>query len=83
MLVATSVYLKYKDLPAVKAAFAMIQYTVFAMIVAVAIQLVDKTHIFELKHIGIIVISFLLFTVTRVHPAFIIISAGLLGAIIR
>ena len=83
MLVATSVYLKYKDLPAVKAAFAMIQYTIFAMIVAVAIQLVDKTHIFELKHIGIIVISFLLFTVTRVHPAFIIISAGLLGAIIR
>jgi len=53
------------------------------MIIAVAFQLVDKTHIFELKHIGIIVISFLLFTVTRVHPAFIIISAGLLGAIIR
>ena len=46
------------------------------------LRLVDKTHIFELKHIGIIVISFLLFTFTRVHPAFIIVSAGLLGAII-
>ena len=53
-----------------------------AMIIAVAFQLADKTHIFELKHIGIIVISFLLFTFTRVHPAFIIVSAGLLGAII-
>ena len=82
ILVVTCLYLKYKDLPIVKAAFTMIQYVVFAMIIAVAFQLVDKTHIFELKHIGIIAISFLLFTFTRVHPAFIIVSAGLLGAII-
>jgi len=83
ILFATYVYLKYKDLPAVKAAFTMIQYAVFAMIIAVAVQLVDKTHVFELKYIGVVVISFLLFIFTRVHPAFIIISAGLLGAIIR
>jgi chromate transporter len=47
MLVATSVYLKYKDLPAVKAAFAIIQYTIVVMIIAVAIQLVDKTYTLE------------------------------------
>jgi len=83
ILGATYFYLKYKDLPTVKAAFTMIQYAVFAMIIAVAVQLVDKTHVFELKYIGVIVISFLLFIFTRVHPAFIIISAGLLGAVIR
>jgi chromate transport protein ChrA len=51
------------------------------MIIAVAIQLVDKTCVFEFKYIGIIVVSFLLFTFTRVHPVFII-TADLLGAAI-
>lgn len=83
IIFATYIYSKYKDFPAFKAAFTMIQYAVFAMIIAVAVQLVDRTHIFELKHISIIAASFLLFAFTRVPPAFIIISAGLLGAMIK
>ena len=82
ILIATFLYSKYKDVTSVKAAFTMIQYAVFAMIIAVAIQLVDKKHVFEIKHIAIIIASFLLFTLTKLHPAFIIIGVGCLGAIL-
>jgi chromate transport protein ChrA len=67
----------------VKAAFSMIQYTVFAMIIVAAVQLVDKSNVFQLKHVAVIIISALLFMFTKTHPAFIIVGAGLLGAIIR
>jgi len=82
ILIATFFYSKYKDVTSIKAAFAMIQYAVFAMIIAVAIQLVDKEHVFEIKHIAVIIASFLLFTLTKLHPAFIIITVGCLGAIL-
>ena len=36
-----------------------------------------------LKYIAVITASFVLFFLTRIHPAFIIIGAGLLGAIFR
>ena len=83
ILLATYLYSKYKDLSAVKSAFIMVQYAVFAMIIAVALQLVDKKHVFEPKHIAVIIASFLLFFLTRIHPAFIIIGAGMLGIILR
>ena len=83
IFVVTLVYSKYKDLASVKSAFTMVRYTVFAMIIAVAIQLVDKKHIFEFKHVAVIIVSFLLFMLTKIHPAFIIVCAGLLGALIK
>ncbi len=83
ILLATYVYSKYRDIPMVKAAFSMIQYTVFAMIIVAAVQLVDKSNVFQLKHVAVIIISALLFMFTKTHPAFIIVGAGLLGAIIR
>ena len=61
----------------------MVQYAVFAMLIAVAIQLVDKSQIFQLKHILIIIASFGLFFYVKVHPAFIIVAAGILGAAIK
>jgi chromate transport protein ChrA len=69
--------------PFVKAGFKMVQYAIFAMIIAVAIQVVDKSQIFQLKYLFVIIASFALFFLTKLHPAFVIIGAGLLGAIIR
>lgn len=83
ILLATYFYSKYKDLPVIEAAFTMVQYAVFAMIIAVAIQLVDKTHVLELKYLTVIAISFVLFAFTKAHPAFIILGAAVFGALIR
>ncbi len=60
----------------------MVHYAIFAMIIAVAIQLVDKTQVFQLKYLLVVVASFVLFFLTKIHPAFIIIGAGLLGAML-
>jgi len=80
---ASLLYAKYKDIPFIKAGMETIRYAVFAMIIAVAIQLVDKSHIFQLKHIIVIVGSLALFLFTKLHPAVIIIAAGALGAILK
>ena len=82
IMLASLLYSKYKDVPFIKSGLKMVQYAVFAMIVAVAIQLVDKTQIFQLKYLFVIVASFVLFILTKAHPAFIIIGAGLFGALI-
>ncbi len=82
-MLAVLLYSKYKSVAFVKGGLEMIRYAVFAMIIAVAIQLVDKEHIFELRHIAVIVVSFVLFLFTKTHPAFIILGAGILGAIAK
>jgi len=82
IMLATLVYSKYKDVPFIKGGLETIQYAVFAMIIAVAIQLVDKGQVFQLKYLFVIAVSFALFVLTKVHPAFIIIGAGLFGAMI-
>lgn len=83
LIIASSLYIKYKALPEVKGAFNFIQLAMFAMIVAVAFQLVNLNHLLQLKNLSIIIISFILFMSTRIHPAFIIILAGILGAIFK
>ncbi len=83
VMLASLLYSRYKDIPFVKAGLEMIQYAVFAMIIAVAVQLVDKSHIFQLKYVVIIAGTFALFLCTKLHPALIIIGVGVLGAILR
>ena len=83
VMLASLLYSRYKDIPFVKAGLEMVQYAVFAMIIAVAVQLVDKSHIFQLKYMVIIVGTFALFLCTKLHPALIIIGVGALGAILR
>jgi chromate transporter len=82
IILASLVYSKYKDVPFVKASFKMVQYAIFAMIIAVAIQVVDKSQIFQLKYLLVIIASFALFFLTKLHPAYVIIGAGLLGAML-
>ena len=83
VIVASLLYSRFKNVTFVKASLDMIQYAVFAMIIAVAFQTVDKSQIFQLGHIIVIIASFGLFFYAKVNPAFIIVAAGILGAVFR
>jgi chromate transporter len=83
VVLASWFYARYKNVPFVKAGLEMVQYAVFAMIIAVAVQLVDKSGVFQLKSLLVVAGAFLLCTFTRTHPAVIIIGAGLLGAVLK
>jgi chromate transporter len=83
MMVASLAYSRYKGVPSIRAAFEMVQYAVFAMILAAAIRLVDTSHFLQLKYLSVIAVSFVLFTLTKVHPALIIIGAALYGGLIK
>ena len=80
---ASIFYLKYKNLPVVKGAFSMIQLAVFAMIIAVAFQAVSLDKLTQFKNLIVVLVSFILFFCTKIHPALIIISAGIAGAFLR
>lgn len=81
--IAFVVYTKYKHLSSVKAAFNAVEFAMCALIIAVAFQLVDVNQLIHLKNLGILIISFVLFIYTKVHPAIIIILAGITGIILR
>jgi chromate transporter len=83
ILFAARLYLKYKDIPAVRSAFTMAQYAVFAMILAVAIQLVNKSQLLEFKHLAVVAAAFSLFLFTRIHPVFVIFAAAAFGVLLR
>lgn len=79
IILASSFYAKYKNLPSVKGAFNAIQIAVFAMIMAVAFRLININQLLELKTLLIVVISFSLFMYTKIHPALIIVASGVIG----
>jgi len=83
ILLATYLYSRYKSRPAIEAGFTMVQYAIFAMIIAVAFQLVDRSRLAEPKYLIVAVASFALFAFTRINPALIIIGAGVTGALLR
>jgi chromate transporter len=82
MVLISLVYSKFRDIPVVKAGLEMARYAVIAMIIAIAIKLVDKSNIVQLKYVVIVGASFALFTLTKIHPAFIIIGAAIYGGLI-
>lgn len=83
IIFASSLYTRYKDLPSVQGAFNVVQLVMFAMILAVAFQLVSSSQLLSLRNLLIIAVSFLIFSFTKLHPAIIIISAALLGAFLK
>lgn len=83
VVIASVFYTKYKNLPSVTGAFNMIQLAVFSMLIAVAFQLINVSQLLQLKNLLIILVSFILFVYTKIHPALIIIGAGMLGAVLR
>jgi chromate transporter len=83
MILASLVYAKYRDIPFVKAGLEMVRYAVFAMIIAIAIHLLDRSQAIQLKYLIVIVVSFALFTLTKLHPAIIITGAALYGGLLE
>ena len=83
MLLVSLFYAKYRDIPFIKGGLEMVRYAVLAMIIAIAIRLVDRNQVVQLKYIIVIVVSFALFTLTKVHPALIITSAALYGGVLK
>ena len=83
VIFATAFYTRYKNAPAFKGAFEAIRFCVFAMIIAVAFQVVDMRNLMQVKGILIVVLSFAIFIFTKIHPAIIIILSGILGVFWR
>jgi chromate transporter len=83
MLLVSLVYAKYRNISAVKASLEMVRYAVIAMIIAIAIRLVDKNQLIQLKYLAVVVVSLALFTLTKIHPALIIIGAAIYGGLIN
>jgi chromate transporter len=83
IVAASLLYAKYRQTPRIGAALQMVRYAVFAMIAAIAIRLVDRSHLLEPKVLLVVVISFLLLTLTRTHPALVIIGAAVYGGLLN
>lgn len=81
VIFASAFYTKYKNAPVFKGTFEAVRFCVFAMIIAVAFQTLDTRNLIQFRSILIVVLSFTLFLFTKVHPAIIIILAGILGGI--
>lgn len=81
IVIATYLYSRYKEAPMVKNAFDTIQLVVFAMIIAVAFQMISVDQVSSAKNMTIVILSFVLFYFTPVHPALIIVGAGVVGAL--
>lgn len=83
ILFASLFYMKYKDSDVLKGSFNMVQLVVFAMIISVAFQLINPHQIIQPRNLLIVITAFILFLYTKIHPAFIIICAALLGAFLK
>ncbi len=83
IIIASVFYFKFRDSVQLKGAFYMIQLVVFAMIIAAAFQTVNVTSLARLSSVIIVAIAFSLFVYSKIEPAVIIISAGLIGAFLR
>lgn len=83
IILASWLYLKYKDLPAIKNAFGTVQLAVFALIISVAFQVVDLNQLTQPRNFLIVILAFTLFLYAKVHPALIIVCAALLGIFLK
>ncbi len=81
IILVSSLYFKYKDLAFIKGAFNIVELVMFSMIIAVAFKLINTEQLMHLRSILVIGVSFILFMYTKIHPALIIIGAGVIGAI--
>lgn len=75
-------YLKYRNIPQVKGAFNMIQIAVFSMIIAVAFQTISLSQLSNWYSMVAVALAFALFMYTKIEPAFVIVLAGLAGALL-
>lgn len=75
------IYARFKEFPRAQSALEAVRLVVFAMIIAVAFQTVNIDKIVNIKSVAIIILSFILFIYTKIHPALVIVLAGITGII--
>jgi len=83
MIVAAMLYMKYSGTSWARGALQMVRYAVAAMIVVIAVRMVDRSHLLDLKFLPVIVVTFLLLMLTRIHPAVVIVAAAIYGGLVR
>lgn len=83
MLLVSMVYSRYKHIAVVKGALEMARYAVIAMIIGIAVKMIKIDNLAHFKYVVAILIPLVLFTLTKIHPAFIIIGAALYGGIMN
>ena len=77
------IYKHFRETAAMKGAFNLIRIAVFSMIIAVAFRLFGIGNLTSFKSIILAACFLVLFLAGRIHPAFIIVGAGILGALFR
>lgn len=84
LIVISAMYLwaGIKQIQWAKDAFGMIKISVIAMILAIAIKMIDPTVLFSTKGIVVSLGAFILFYFFKLHPAFVIILAAALGILL-
>lgn len=83
VIFASVFYTRYKDSALVKGALEAMRLAVFAMIIAMAFQVVDLQTLIQAKKILLIILSFIIFFYTKVHPALVIVGAAVWGILWR
>lgn len=83
IILASVFYTKYKDSAVAKAALDSVRLAIFAMIIAMAFELVDIHKLMEARKLLIIILSFVIFFYTKAPAALVIIMAAVLGIIWR
>jgi len=80
---ASVIYTKYKEVPVFKDAFEAVRFCVLALVITVVFKALDIQRLMQFRSLIIIIFSLVVFIYTKIHPAIIIILAGLIGAIWR
>jgi chromate transporter len=83
MFAAILFYMNFRGNPALSGAFKMIRIAVFSMIIAAAFQLIGFRTLADIKTIIAAAVFLFLFVKFRMHPAFILLGAGIIGALAK
>lgn len=83
ILGASGIYLKIKDQAQIKGALEYIRLAIFSMIIVVAFNLVGIKNLANMRNMIFISGFLILFALGKIHPAFLIIGAGIIGAILK
>lgn len=79
VVLATRFYFQYKDNLVFQNAFTMVKISIIAMILSVALKMIEWREIFQLKTGLVFIGSFVFGYFFDIHPAIIIVAAGIIG----
>jgi len=81
IIFVSGMYSQYKDSPCIQNAFTMIKFSVIALLLTVALKMIEWEVIAQIKTGMIFLGSFVLGYFFDVHPAIIMLIAGIMGMV--